>query len=114
MNLMPNWKEGERVKCVIRPVTEDDRKANRYFDHMAGVTGTIQNIYGRDEIAIKVDPDCLSRITADVHRIATERMRDKFVNTVSEEQKKQLTAEELDFDANYMLLVREADLEPIR
>lgn len=111
---MPNWKEGERVRVVSRQVTEDDRKNNRYFDHMAGLTGTIQNIYSNDEIAVKIDPDCMSAISRDVHRVSTERMRQKFVDNISEEQKKQLSPDELNFDANYVLLVRGADIETLK
>ena len=57
---MPNWKEGDRVKIVTRAVTETDRKTNVYFDHMAGLVGTVQNVYGPTEIAVKVDLDSLS------------------------------------------------------
>ena len=63
---MSNWKEGDRVRVVTREVTAEDRNANRYFSHMAGVVGTVQNVYGKDEIAIKVDPSSLSPISADV------------------------------------------------
>lgn len=108
---MPNWKEGDRVRVVTRPVTEDDREANRYFEHMAGLVGIVQNTYAKDEIAVKVDPESLTKITASVHKESTKRMREKFLNSVSEEQKRQLTAEELNFDAHYMLLCRSDDLE---
>lgn len=108
---MPNWKEGERVRVVARPVTEEDRRSNRYFEHMGGLTGTIQNIYGLDEIAVKIDTGCISPVSKEVHRVSVERMREKFLENVSEEQKKQLTPEELNFDANYVLLVRGDDLE---
>jgi hypothetical protein len=110
---MPKVKEGDRVRVVTRDVTEEDRKKNRYFDHMAGLTGTVQNVYGGDEIAIKVDIDSLSAITGDVHTQAVKRMREKFLNSVSEEQRKQLTPEELNFNAHYVLLVREDDLEKV-
>jgi len=95
-------------------VTEEDRKANRYYDHMAGLTGTIQNVYGADEIAVKIDPSALTKISADVHRVSIERMREKFLSSTSDEQKKQLSPEELNFGANYMLLIRSADLEPAK
>lgn len=108
---MPNWKEGDRIRIVNRPVTEEDRKKNRYFEHMAGLTGTIQNIYNSEEIAIRVDAEAMSNVTSDVHKQAVSRMRDKFVSSVSEEQRKQLTPEELNFDAHYVLLVRAADIE---
>lgn len=96
---------------MTRPVTEDDRKANRYFEHMAGMVGTVQNVYAADQVAIKVDSASLTKVSANVHKIATERMREKFLANVSDEQRKQLTSEELNFSANFMLLVRGADLE---
>jgi ribosomal protein L21E len=108
---MTNWREGDRVKIVTRPVTEDDRKANRYFDHMGGLVGTVQNVYAPDQVAIKVDPQTLTKVSANVHKMATERMREKFLANVSDEQRKQLTSEELNFDANFVLLVRGEDLE---
>jgi hypothetical protein len=111
---MANWKEGDRVKIVQRKVTDEDRKKGRYFDHMAGLTGIVENVYEGNEVAMKVDIDSLSDITQKVHKEATRRMRDKFVGAISEEQKKQLTAEELNFEANYVLLVQGSDLEAMK
>lgn len=108
---MPNWKEGDRVRVVTRKVTDEDRKKNRYFEHMAGLVGTVQNVYAGDEIAVRVDTDTLTQVTRDVHRESTRRMREKFASNISEEQKKQLTKEELEFEPHYMLLVQAADLE---
>lgn len=108
---MPNWKEGERVRVVSRPVTDEDRKKNRYFEHMAGLTGTIQNIYNSEEIAIRVDPEAMTPVSSEVQQRAVSRMREKFASSVSEEQRKQLSPEELNFDAHFVLLVRAEDLE---
>jgi hypothetical protein len=108
---MSKWKLGDRVRVVTRAVTEEDRKKNRYYDHMAGLTGTVQQIYSDDEIAVEVEPASMSKVSADVHKMATQRMRDKFLSQISEEQKKQFTKEELDFDAHYVLLLQSSDLE---
>jgi hypothetical protein len=108
---MATWKDGDRVRVIRRAVTEEDRRKSRYFEHMAGLTGVVQQAYEEDEIAVRVDPSSMTEVTADVVKTATQRMRDKFVAGVSEEQRKQLTKEELEFDANYVLLVRSADLE---
>ena len=99
------------MKIVHRKVTDEDRKKNLYYEHMAGLTGIVENVYGKDEIAVKIDQDSLSDVTRNVHKEATKRMRAKFLDPVSEEQKKQLTPEELNFSANYVLLVQGADLE---
>lgn len=110
---MPQFKEGDRVRVVSRPVTEGDRMTSTYFEHMAGLTGIVQNVYGREEIAVKVNADSLSKVTSDVQKESVKRMREKFLNNISEEQKKQLTPQEMNFDAHYMMLVREADLEKL-
>ncbi|MFQ3586299.1 MAG: hypothetical protein SNJ76_01360 [Fimbriimonadaceae bacterium] len=106
---MFGFREGDRVRIVARDVTEDDRKNNRYFSHMAGLTGTVQNIYAGDEIAVKIDLDALPPVAADVHRVATERMRAHL--DISEEGKRLFEPEELAFTAHYMLLVQARDLE---
>ncbi len=108
---MPTWKEGDRVRVISREVTEEDRKSNRYYDHMAGLVGVVQNIYSDTEIAVKIDRDFMTDITADVQKEATLRMREKFANNISEEQKKQLSKEELEFEAHYVQLVQAKDLE---
>lgn len=105
--------EGDKVRIITREVTEEDRKSHRYYDHMGGLTGTVQNVYGPDEVAVMIDLDSLSDVSRDVHSVANERMREKFLGSVSEEQKKLLTAEELNFMAHYMLLVRQEDLEKV-
>ena len=105
------WKEGDRARIVERAATVNDRKTNRYFEHMGGLTGTIQNIYNPDEIAIKIDLDSLSKVAADVHSRSVQRMREKFLSSISEEQKSKLTPEELNFTAHYVLLVKGSDLE---
>jgi len=110
---MPTWTEGDRVKVVARPVTEDDRKKNRYFSHMAGLIGTVQSAYNEEEIAVKIDPTALVGVTRDVHKTATDRMRARFLEDTSEVQKKALSKEELEFEVHYVLVVQSSDLESI-
>lgn len=110
---MKDFREGQKVKIVTRPVTEDDRKANRYYEHMAGLTGTITSVFAVDQIAVSIDRDALTSVSKSVHKTSVDRMREKVANSVSEEQRKLLTTEELKFEANFMLLVRSEDLEPV-
>lgn len=110
---MAKVKEGDRVKVVTRELTEQDKKVYGFYEHMQGLTGTVENVYSTDEIAVKVDLDCLPKIPADVHKAATKGMRDRFIENASEEARKQLTKEELEFVPHYMLLVRSDDLEKV-
>ena len=108
---MSQWKVGQKVRVVTRKVTAEDRAKSRYFEHMAGVAGEIQSVYGDGSIAVQVDPTTLGDTPRGVHKTATLKMREKFSSQISEEQRKSLTKEELEFDTNYVLLVRAEDLE---
>ncbi len=110
---MAKWKEGDQVQVVARDVTEEDRKKNRYFEHMAGVSGTVQSVYSDSEVAVRVSTESMSKITLDVHTKATQRMKDKFLEGLPQEQRRNLTEEELDFKAQYVLLVQSEDLVAI-
>lgn len=99
------------MRVVRRSVTEEDRKKSRYYEHMAGLSGTVQQAYSADEVSVLVDPESMTEVTADVVNTAMMRMREKFAGSVSEEQRKALTKEELEFGVNYVLLVRAVDLE---
>ena len=106
-------REGDRVRIISRDVTEEDKKTNRYYKHMAGLTGSVQNIYGETEIAVNIDSESLSKISRDVHKEATLRMRAKLNDALSEVQRKELTKEELEFDTHFMLLCHSNDLEKV-
>lgn len=109
----PKFREGERVRVVERDVTAKDRKANAYYSHMAGLTGVVTSYFSDDEIAIQVDLESLGDVPKDVHAKATQRMREKFLDSVGDEQRKLLTPEELQFTAHYVILCRASDLEKV-
>ncbi len=104
------YKEGDKVSVIQRDVTADDRKNRMYYQHMAGLVGTVQNVYSENEIAVKIDVPCLDGVVKDVHTKSQDRMRNKFLKSISEEQKGKLSPEEKNFNAHYVLLVRSADL----
>ena len=107
------YKEGDRVRIVTRTVTAEDRKLSRYFDHMAGLSGEVTAVYSASEIAVQIDEDALKDPALAVRTEAVRRMREKFLNSVGEEGRSRLAPEELNFNANYVLIVREEDLERI-
>ncbi len=110
---MLKLKEGDQVRIVTRPVTEQDRKVTKYFPHMAGLTGVIANYYNDREIAVKIDIESLGPIPRRVHTDTMNRMRAGFVDDLSEEAKKLFTKEEFAFVPNYVLLVEATDLEKV-
>lgn len=110
---MAKVKEGDRVRILAREVTAQDKSVHMFFEHMQGLTGVVSNYYGVDEVAVTVDLDALTGIPADVHQQATRKMREKFQENATEDVRKALSKEELNFTPHYVLLVREEDLEKI-
>ncbi len=108
---MAQWKSGQKVRVATRKVTAEDRAKSRYFEHMAGATGEVQTVYDDGNVAVQVEVASLNDVARGVHKTATAKMREKFASGISEEQRKSLTKEELDFDTHYVLLVRGEDLE---
>jgi len=108
---MARFKEGDKVKVTNRPASIEDSAVTYYYDHMGGLTGTIENYYNDQEIAVKIDVDTLPDVARRVHKDATKRMRQKFEDSISNEQKNQLSTEELKFTPHYVLLVRQEDIE---
>jgi hypothetical protein len=105
-----NWKPGDRVQNVEREVNRDDRQAGTYFGHLAGLTGTVASYYAADEIAVKIDEDAFSNVLAGTHKEAVKRMRAKFLDSLGEEQKRRLSKEDKQFNANHVVLVHSEDL----
>jgi len=110
---MAKVKEGDRVRVVKRALTEQDKKVYGFFEHMQGLTGVVENVYSPNEVAVKIDLDCLTKVPADVHKEATKKMRERFVENVGEEARKLLTKEEIEFTPHYVLLVRSDDLDKV-
>ena len=104
------WKPGDRVQIVEREVNREDRQTALYFNHMAGLTGTVTNYYGVDEVAVKIDSDSFTNTIESTHKEAVKRMRAKFLDSLGEEQKRRLSKEEKQFDANHVVLVHSDDL----
>ena len=78
---------------------------------MGGLTGTVENYYNDQEVAVKIEIDSLSDVARKVHKDATKKMREKFEDSIGAEQRGQLTPAELKFTPHYMVLVRAVDLE---
>lgn len=108
---MAKWKQGDRVKVVSRTVTEEDRKNNTYFEHMAGLIGKVEYLYDHGLVSVKVEPASLSKVSTEVHKEASIRMRGRLNEAVSEEGRKMLTSDELNFPVNFNILVSGDDLE---
>ncbi|MCS6829571.1 MAG: hypothetical protein RMM08_02800 [Armatimonadota bacterium] len=109
---MPNFKEGERVQIVTRTQTSNDIKERVYYPYMGGLRGAIYRLYSDGRAAVQVDLDSLPETVLTRHTEAQERMKNRWIESLSEEARSRLTPEEREFHLNYVLLVRVEDLQP--
>lgn len=109
---MANLKEGDRVQIVSREQTNDDIKERSYYPYMGGLRGTIYRLYSDGRAAVQVDIDSLPQTVLTRHTEAQERMKNRWIESLSEEARSRLTPEEREFHLNYVLLVRIDDLQP--
>jgi len=108
---MATFKEGDRVRIAAREQTEDDIKSAMYFGHYAGLTGTVQKIYSKQEVAVEVESESLTREIRKRHEDVRDQMKTKWLDGLSEEGRSKLTEREKDFNLRYVVLVAMQDLE---
>lgn len=109
---MANFKEGDRVQIVSREQTNSDIKERSYYPYMGGLKGTVYRLYRDGRAAVQIDLDCLPEVVLSRHIEAQERMKNRWIESLSEEARSRLTPEEREFHLNYVLLVRVEDLQP--
>ena len=110
---MPPIGEGDKVRIVLGDVSEADQEIHSLHSHLDGLEGVVESRYSDDEIAVKIDLETLPKVPGQVHTESTKRMRAKFLEAISEDQKKTLTKEELKFVPHYVVLVRDKDLKKV-
>ncbi|MDW8103908.1 MAG: hypothetical protein RMK92_02750 [Armatimonadota bacterium] len=109
---MANLKEGDRVQIVVREQTSSDVKERSYYPYMGGLRGTIYRLYSDGRAAVQIDLDSLPEAVLTRHTEVQERMKTRWIESLSEEARSRLTPEEREFHLNYVLLVRVEDLQP--
>ena len=108
---MAKVQEGDRVRILTREVSPMDQADRIYYAHMAGLTGTVANVYNDNEVAVNIDLESLEGPAKDVHDTATRRMQTAFRESSTEEQRKVLTKEEMAFVPHFVALVKMSDIE---
>ena len=108
---MAALKEGDRVRIASRTQTEDDIKSGMYYAHYGGLTGAIQKVYNKNEVAVEVDHESLSKELRKRHEDVRDQMKTKWIEGLSEEGRSRLTEREKDFNLRYVVLVAMSDLE---
>ena len=108
---MATLNEGDRVRIASRAATDEDVKSGLYYAHYAGLTGSIQKVYSKQEVAVEVDHESLAKDIRKRHEDVRDQMKTKWLEGLSEEGRSKLTEREKDFNLRYVVLVAMADLE---
>jgi hypothetical protein len=108
---MAALKEGDRVRIAARTPTEEDSKSGLYYSHYSGLTGIIQKVYSKAEVAVEVEHESLAKEIRKRRDDVRDQMKTKWLDGLSEEGRSKLTEREKDFNLRYVILVAMADLE---
>lgn len=109
---MADVHEGSRVKIADREASADDVKSGLFYNHFRNLVGSVQKLYPTGEAAIDVDLDSLTQPIALRHTDVQEHMKNKWLDSLSEEGRNRLSPQERDFHLRYTVLVAAHDLSP--
>jgi len=105
-----NFQEGQRVEIIVRDQTPDDIKNRSYYTFWGGLTGEIYRIYNDGKAAVHIDNDALPDVVIKRHTDAQDRMKKRWIDSLSDEARNRLTPEEKQFKLKYMVLVDLGDV----
>jgi hypothetical protein len=111
---MKHWKTGDRVRIVEREQTAKDIKEQTYFPHFAGLVGDVVKVYGPDEVCVEIVRDSLPGSNASRHDEIEKRLKDRLMDSLSQDARSKLSEKEKQFTLRYTVLVSGADLEPYK
>ena len=107
-------KAGDRVKIITRDLTADDAKTGLYYGYFGGLVGTVDRVYDDGSVCLDVDLDSLSEDTRKRHHDMQENERKRWIESLSDEMRNRLTAEQKQLRISYKILVSKNDIEPYK
>ena len=107
-------KAGDRVEIVTRDLTSDDAKTGLYYEYFGGLVGTIDRVYDDGSVCLDVDIDSLSEDTRKRHLDMQETERKRWLESLSDEMRNRLTADQKQLKISYKILVSKNDIVPFK
>lgn len=104
-------KEGDIVKVKDREQTSADIKSQLFYDHYRNLVGKITKIFADNTATVMIESDALPRDIANRNVSNSEGIRQKWLDTLSEEAKNRLSAAEKKVSLRYSMLIHVSDLE---
>jgi len=111
---MAGLKAGDGVRIVEREVSQEDTKNGVYFRHFGGLTGVVDKVYEDGSVCVDVDIDSLDSDMRKRHLQMQEAERKRWLESLSEEGRGRLSAEQRQLRIAYKILVLAGDVEPFK
>ena len=110
---MARFKRGDRVAIADREVTAADRKSGLYYRHFGGLRGVVDQVYDVEgEVCVEVDQDSLPADILRRHLSIQEQARQKWLNSLSDQERRSLPEEQRQLLMKYTVMVAPEDLAP--
>ncbi|MBI3947310.1 MAG: hypothetical protein HY321_15405 [Armatimonadetes bacterium] len=110
---MARFKRGDRVAIVERETTTADRKSGRYYPHLSGLRGVVDQVYAEEEeVCVEVDLESLPPEFMRRHQRIEEQARQRWLESLSEQERRSLSSEQKALRLKYTVLVASGDLAP--
>ncbi len=104
-------KSGDRVKIITRPVAAEDARSGLYYEYFGGLVGTADRVYDDNSICMDIDIESLRPETRDRHLAMQENERKRWLESLSDESRNKLTADQKQLKISYKILVSKTDIE---
>ncbi|MEI6915367.1 MAG: hypothetical protein WCL39_09570 [Armatimonadota bacterium] len=103
-------KEGDTVQVVDREVTANDEKTQTFFNHYRNLQGVLEKLYDDGMATVIVAVETLPEEIRVRHANLTDTAKNKWLDSLSNEARNKLTADEKQFYMRYSILLAAQDL----
>ncbi len=107
---MAALKTGQRVAIRSREITAEDQRTQLYFSYFGGLIGSVDRIYDDGTVCVDVELDSLEDSMRKRHLGIQEAERRRWLESLSDEMRNRLTAEQKQLKISYKILLSAKDL----
>ena len=108
-----SFKIGDKVIINTREVTPEDIESKLYYQHFAGLKGTVVKIYDGENCVLDIDRTSLPKDILKRHIEIEDLEKKRWLEGLSDEIRRGLTAEQKKYTLAYTVLINEKDLSSL-
>jgi len=105
------YKLNDRIKIITRELEPIDADNQLYYKYFGGLTGSVSKLYSDGIVCIDIDFDSLRNDFQKRHKEIERLEKERWISSLSEEAKRNMTGEQKQYKIAYKILVHEKDLE---